>query len=341
MTAPANRWKLGLFVLAGCASGIAVMTWVGVRELQKESHPVYAYFDEAVTGLESGSPVKYRGVTVGVVDDIGAAPDKRHLEVRFALYDDKLARLGLDVQQLDGEKPLPGALRAQIVMSWVTGTSFVQVDFFPDAPTGPQQVPFPLDPQKHVLRTVPSAAKSLEDASRDVLRVLPDMAKSANELVSLLRTELQGVRLPEVSRQLQELLQRTNRLLDDVEKRGVVGEGVATLDAWENAAKAVADAAGSLRDEQSPVGQAIADVRKLIARLDGELAAARAGETAAALRGASASFTALSADVQGELAQLRRTLVSIEQLMALLERDPGALLRGRSAASSPLQEQKR
>jgi hypothetical protein len=34
-------------------------------------------------------------------------------------------------------------------------------------------------------------------------------------------------------------------------------------------------------------------------------------------------------------------LVAIEQLMAMLERDPGALLRGRSAGSSPLQEQKR
>jgi len=341
MTAPANRWKLGLFVLAGCASGLAVMTWVGVRELRKDSKPVFAYFDEAVTGLEVGSPVKYRGVTVGVVDDIGAAPDLRHLEVRFALYDDKLARLGLDVQRLDGETAMPGELRAQIVMSWVTGTSFVQVDYFPDLPSGPQKVPFALDPAKHVLRTVPSTAKSLEDASRDVLRVLPDMAKSANELVSLLRTELQGVRLPEVSRQLQELLQRTNRVLDDFEKRGVVGEGVATLDAWEKAATAIADAAGSVRDEQSPVGVMIGDVRKLIARLDGEVAAVRAADTAASLRSAATAATSLSADVQTELSQLRRTLVAIEQVMAMLERDPGALLRGRAGASSPLQEQKR
>jgi ABC-type transporter Mla subunit MlaD len=340
MTAPANRWKLGLFVVAGCASGLAVLTWVGMRELRKESHPVYAYFDEAVTGLEDGSPVKYRGVTIGVVDDIGAAPDRRHLEVRFALYDAKLERLRLDVQSIDGEKPLPGALRAQIVMSWVTGTSFVQVDFFPDPPGGPQRVPFEVEAGKHVILTVPSTAKSLEDASRDVLRVLPDMAKSANELVQLLRTELQGVRLPEVSNQLQELLQRTNRVLDDFEKRGVVAEGVAVIDAWEKAAAAVADAAGSARDDKSPLGRTLADVRQLIARLDGEVAAVRAAETAGAVREASATFATLSADVRGELSQLRRTLAAIEQLMAMLERDPGALLRGRTGASSPLQEPK-
>ena len=172
MTAPANRWKLGLLVVTGCAAGLAVLTWVGVRELRKESLAVHAYFDEAVTGLEVGSPVKYRGVTVGVVDDIGAAPDRRHLEVRFALYDDKLARLGIDVDRLDESSPNALALRAQIVMSWVTGTSFVQVDYFPDPPSGPQNLPFRTVGEKRVLLTVPSTAKSLEDASRDVLRVL-------------------------------------------------------------------------------------------------------------------------------------------------------------------------
>lgn len=341
MTAPANRWKLGLLVVTGCACGLAVLTWVGVRKLRKESHAVHAYFDEAVTGLEQGSPVKYRGVTVGVVDDIGAAPDRRHLEVRFALYDDKLSRLGIDVDRLDERNPQALALRAQIVMSWVTGTSFVQVDYFPDPPTGPQTLPFRTGGEKRVLLTVPSTAKSLEDASRDVLRVLPDMAKSANELVSLLRTELQGVRLPEVSRQLQELLQRTNGVLDDFEKRGVVTEGLAAIASWQKAGAAVADAAGSVRDEQSPIGQALGDVRKLIARLDGEVAAVRAADTAAALRGVSAAAMSLSTEVQTELGQLRRTLVAIEQLMAMLERDPGALLRGRTAGSSPLQEQKR
>jgi hypothetical protein len=144
-----------------------------------------------------------------------------------------------------------------------------------------------------------------------------------------------------VSRQLQELLQRTNRLLDDFEKRGVVTEGLAAIASWQKAGAAVADAAGSVRDEQSPVGQTLGDVRKLIARLDGEVAAVRAADTAAALRGASAAASSLSVEVQGELGQLRRTLVAIEQLMAMLERDPGALLRGRSAGSSPLQEQKR
>lgn len=341
MTAPANRWKLGLFVVAGCAATIGGMTWVGVRELQKTFHVAYAYFDEAVTGLEEGSPVKFRGVTIGVVDKIRAAPDKRHLEVRAALYDDKLADLGLEVTRLDGGCPLPDNLRAQIVMSWVTSTSFIQVDFFPDPPNGPQQLPFAVDSAQNTLRTVPSTAKSLEDASREVLRELPSMATSARELVELLRTELQGARLADVSRQLQGLLQRLDRTLQEVEQKELVARGIDAVASLQKAATSIGDAASSLRDDQSPVGVTLAELRGLAQRLEAELAAAKVGETTAALRAAGQAAVGLGQDVQAEFAQLRRTLAAVENLMLVLERDPGALLRGRGPVTSPLQEGKR
>ena len=179
MTAPANRWKLGLFVVGGFAAMVTGLTWIGMREWKRDFHTVYAYFDEALTGLEEGSPVKFRGVSIGTVRQIRVGPDKKHLAVQAALYDDYLADLGLDVTKLDGDVPLPQNLRAQVVMSWVTSTSFIQVDFFPDPPRGPQRLPFPVT--VNTILTVPSTAKSLEDASREVLRELPLLASSARE----------------------------------------------------------------------------------------------------------------------------------------------------------------
>lgn len=334
MTAPANRWKLGLFVVAGGASTLTGLTWVGVNELRREYHVAYAYFDEAVTGLEEGSPVKFRGVTIGVVDDITVAPDKKHLKVRAALFDDKLTRLGLDARTLEHDCPLPDNLRAQVVMSWVTSTSFVQVDFYPDPPSGPQQLPFVLPAGENTLRTVPSTAKSLEDASRELLRELPTIATSARELVELLRTELQGLRLPEVSRQAQSVLQRADGLLRDLEQRGAVAAATAAL-------TAVQDAAATVRDEHSPIGATLAEARGLLQSLQRELAAARLGDTAAGLRTAGAEVAELGSAVRAELAQLRATLAAIERWVALLERDPGALLHGRAPGRSPLEEPKR
>jgi ABC-type transporter Mla subunit MlaD len=330
VTAPANRWKLGLFVIGGVAAAVTGLVYVGMHELKREFHVAYAYFDEALTGLEEGSPVKFRGVTVGVVQKIRVAPDKKHLRVQAALFDDYLRDLGLDVSKVAGVDNL----RAQVVMSWVTSTSFVQVDFFPDPATGPQQLPFAVPTDEVTLRTVPSTAKSLEDASRDVLRDLPQIAATGRELVELLRTELQAARLPELSRQLQSVLQHIDELLVDVQRREFVAEA-------QRAITAVKDAAASVRDDKSPIGTMLAELRGLADALRREVADARLGETTGSVRQATAAVGQLGADVRGELAQLRATLAAVERLAAMLERDPGALLHGRTAPRSPLQENPR
>ena len=51
MTAPASRWKLGLFVVAGSVIGLGGVAYLGARELQRATHTAYAYFDDALTGL--------------------------------------------------------------------------------------------------------------------------------------------------------------------------------------------------------------------------------------------------------------------------------------------------
>jgi paraquat-inducible protein B len=334
VTAPANRWKLGLFVVVGCATAISGLTWIGMRELQREFQIAFAYFDEAVNGLEEGSPVKFRGVTIGVVDEIRVAPDQKHLRVQAALYDDKLRRLGLRAQ--DPDRPLPPTLRAQIVMSWVTSTAFIQVDFFPDPPSGPQQLPFPVEAR--TLRTVKSTAKSLEDASRDVLRELPSIATSARELVELLRTELQGARLADLSQRMQALLLRADRTFGELEARGTVAVATASLDKIGKAADAVTGVAAGVGDDQSPIGVTLAEVRGVVQELSRQLAAMDLGATAASLRGAAGGLAGLGDGVRDVLGPLRSAIAAVERLAVLLERDPGALLHGRAASPSPLPE---
>lgn len=338
MTAPANRWKLGLFVVAGFTASASALTWIGMRELQKEYRVAFAYFDEALNGLEEGSPVKFRGVTIGVVDEIRVAPDQKHLRVQAALYDDKLARLGLHAPEPAESAPLPDNLRAQIVMSWVTSTAFIQVDFFPDPPTGPQQLPFPVE--ERTMRTVKSTAKSLEDASRDVLRELPSIAISAREIVELLRTELQGAQIGDLSRQMQALLLRIDRTLQTVETSGTIAAGTAALNRIGSAADAVADTARSLQDDKSPVGSTLAELRGLAQEAQKQLVAMQLAATEG-VRSVAGEAGELSRALRDELPQLRAALHAVERLAELLERDPGALLHGRAAVPSPLPETRR
>ena len=100
-------------------------------------------------------------------------------------------------------------------------------------------------------------------------------------------------------------------------------------------------AAASVRDDQSPIGTMLAELRGLADTLRREVANAKLGETTGSVREATAAVGQLGADVRGELAQLRATLAAVERLAALLERDPGALLHGHTAPRSPLQENPR
>ena len=161
MISPASRWKLGLFVVVGSLVGVFGVVYLGAQELKRSTQTAYAYFDEALTGLEEGSAVKFRGITVGRVERIRFATEDRLLEVRASLYEDYLADLGLDTSQLDASNPLIHRLRAQVVMSFVTSTAFIQVDFSEDPPGGPQMLGFRVPDDGFTLRTVPSTAKAV------------------------------------------------------------------------------------------------------------------------------------------------------------------------------------
>ena len=71
MTATANNWKLGLFIVTGIAVVLSTAAWIGVDRLRQDYRIWYAYFDESVDGLEVGSPVKFLGVPIGEVVEIG------------------------------------------------------------------------------------------------------------------------------------------------------------------------------------------------------------------------------------------------------------------------------
>lgn len=335
MTAPANRWKLGLLVITGFGLSLTGFTMLGVHELKRPKHTSWCYFDEALTGLEVGSPVRFRGVRIGVVDDIDVGPDRKHLAVRMSLYDDYLGDLGLSLDQTEPGDPLQTNLRAQVVMSWVTSTAFIQVDFFPDPANGPQQLPFPAQP--NTLRTVASTAKSLEAAGREVLRDLPALIVSSRELIELLRSDLQAVNLPDLKMRLDRVLAGVETEIADMHRRG-------TIAALSTAADALRDTSQTLSAQQGPVADALGDLRALVADLRTQLAAAGVQETMVALRRAADRTTELAGNWSGvgealpeELAHLRAALAAIERLAGVLENDPGSLLHGRGTApKSPL-----
>ena len=122
-----NRWKLGLFVVVGLGVMTAGLALLGAARFTRPVFRAVTYFDESVQGLEVGSPVKYRGVLIGTVEEISIAPNLRHVKVAADVYLDTLEQLG--ITRPAGEVPVeqdyvPIGVRAQLVASGITGGFF-------------------------------------------------------------------------------------------------------------------------------------------------------------------------------------------------------------------------
>jgi paraquat-inducible protein B len=318
MSAPTNQWKLGAFVAGSVLLGVTAAALLTAQTMRMVTVPYTSYFDEAVTGLEVGAPIRFRGVNIGNVSAIDVAPDRRHVEVGYSLGVKVLRRLGLAGASLGRQTQItvPPDLRVQIASTGVTGTKFLQIDFF-DTKGAPLPVlPFPV-PDNYI-PAIPSTMKNLEDA---VVRAVDQ--------------------LPALTRDLGELVSRVNVILEDVNRRGLPGQAAATLDAT---TRLVASLQAKL--DQLPVAElsreaaatlqgaraALATMDRVLQRLDGDdgllASAQRTSDSVGELAG-----PRLQADLARTGRDVREAAVAVRQLAEALQRDPDMLLKGRAEVS--------
>lgn len=79
-----NYVVVGAFVVLLAAAVLGVVLWLGKSDYRGVYDRYYAYMRESVTGLSINSAVKYRGVDVGRVKDIVLSPENPE-EVRLTL----------------------------------------------------------------------------------------------------------------------------------------------------------------------------------------------------------------------------------------------------------------
>jgi len=287
-TTATNHWKLGLFVLVSVGVMLGSLFWLGARRLRRDSFPAISYFDESVQGLDVGSPVKFRGVTVGTVSDITIGPDHRHVQVTADMYVDALVRLGLrEHAPRKGEEFIAPNWRVQLASAGITGVRFIQTDFFDPERYPPPQLPF--EPPWNYVPSVPSTLKNVEESAVELLNRLPVLADRAKDTLADVRKTLGTV----------------DRFANEL----TAEDGSFNL------------ALGQLRTAAARLDKALDD-----AQVGRTTSAFR--DTASSLGQAAASVGDSRAELQASLVALREALESVRALADSLERDPSVLLRG-------------
>jgi phospholipid/cholesterol/gamma-HCH transport system substrate-binding protein len=330
---PTNHWKLGAFVLATLLLAITVLGFLGAERLNREVFETVSYFSESVEGLEVGSPVKFRGVTLGRVNNITFAPNRREVQVTAQIDFATVERLGL-LESLPLERQglqfeIEG-LRVQLSRSGITGIAFLEADVF-----DPLQHPLPsydFALPWNYLPTVPSTLKSLEGRLSESLDALPGVLRSADLLLQRLEGVLAAARVAELSASVSGSLDSARGLVDELRAADPTGLVQDTRDTM----TAITTLAGELSAEMATVRAVLARLESGVGTLESELGSADLSDTVAALRRAAESVaelardgTATSADLRRELRGAGETLDALRALAELLERDPSALLKGR------------
>jgi ABC-type transporter Mla subunit MlaD len=318
MAVGTNHWKLGLFVIVGIALSLTVLVVLGARRWNEKTVTYSSFFDESVQGLEVGSPVKYRGVTIGRVAAIEVAPDQRHVRVDNELSVEELDHLGLrSALKSDKGLSLQPKLRVQLSQTGITGVKFMLLDFFENAPLEPK---LPFKVPKNVIPSTPSTMKNLEDT----------MVRTANQF-------------PDIATALLGTATKLNNLMDSVEEQRLPTRAGGTLTEANDAmhelkSQLQALKAGELsahaEEDLKMLNQTLASANQLITRMDGDDGLVRSFQRAAnSMDGVARGAQTVGPELDLTLREVRGAARSLKRFLDALERDPDMLLKGRRTAA--------
>jgi phospholipid/cholesterol/gamma-HCH transport system substrate-binding protein len=318
MSTHVNHWKLGAFVIMGFVLALVTILVLGARSLKKASVSYVTYFDESVQGVELGSPVKFRGVTVGTVSAIDIAQDKRHVAITSDLAMNDLDDLGLSIGKgRDRKLGIPPDLRMQLASQGITGVKFLQIDFFKIDDNPLPTLPFPVPP--NYIPAAVSTMKNLEDAIVHAVDRLPEVADAVMHIAGRVDTLMDEIGKEKIPENAGIALHTLVHVLVTIQ-RSVNDMHVDKLSATAQMALAHLDTT-------------IDKMNQVLARLDGDQG------LVASVQRASNSVGDVAGNARGLGPELETTLRDVQDLVASLQgvadalvRDPDMLLKGRAKA---------
>lgn len=317
----ANSTALGLFVVIGLAFVVGGVMLFSSGTLFHPEQKYILYFDSSLTGLNPGAPVKFRGVTVGKVQEVlirhNQASDDFVMPVIVAV-DKKLAQSKSDANLQIGDQDrvntlishgFRGRLEAD---SLVTGVLYVGLDFVRDAPP---PVFHQLKPEYQEIPTLPSPVQQLL-ASLEHLD-LPTLATNLNTLLARADSKVKELDMARINSDLTNLLGSANQFITAPDLTNAVrGARLALADA-QTLLKRIDGRVDPLADNAN---RTLADAQKTLTDLRGAI------QKLSDMLGPDDAFRA---DLNQALQQLANASRAVADLAEFIQRNPNALLMGR------------
>ena len=292
METKVNYALVGAFVLTLSLAIVVAVLWVSAGGTKRKDYDTYlAYSSESVSGLNRQAPVKYKGVVVGAVKEIGLDPD-----------DPQRVRLELAIER---GVPIKQDTVAVLTLQGLTGIAFLDLE------GGSRESPL-LEPTQPggfpVIATRPSLFRRLDTQATALVTELTETAKSINQLLD-----------DDTRAALQRTIHDLDATVHEIAGRSKLIDA-ALVDAAKTAENS-ARASEQLAELTRQMGRAAEAVTA---------AAETVRSTAADAKGGAQQLSADTLpELQRLLAEARAVTASLGRVTQELERSPNALVVGR------------
>jgi phospholipid/cholesterol/gamma-HCH transport system substrate-binding protein len=201
-----TKFSVGLFLIIGIVVVIVGVIWLGLSHYFEEGRFLAAYFDESVQGLDKDSPVKYRGVHIGRVHEIGVAPDGRLIEVVLLIESDFQAR-----------QKSPDVV-AKLKSVGITGLMFVELEQLGGRPPD-VAAPFEFTPPYPVLPTRTSEIAKLFKGIEEVIELFRSLDTEAitaqlTRVLQTINTTFEQARIEALVSEIHDSVKKFNQMVE-------------------------------------------------------------------------------------------------------------------------------
>lgn len=322
-----SYFKIGMFVISAIVLGVIGIVVLGAGAIFQKKSIVETYIDESVQGLDVGSPVKFRGVPVGRVEQITLTSVEYKTRLQYVLVRISISSNMFQFPINDRSSPvlkkeLDRGFRIRMAAQGLTGVAYLEADYLDPERNPPLEIDW--IPDYPYIPSTRSRITELSDAVERILRNveainIPRITGSIERSLAAMTKLAESANLDKIGAQANALLNElrdTNRHVDALISNPELKTALA--DASVTAAKT----RQIIERAEKPVNQLLADMpqateslNRLVKRLD-----------------------AVAADLPQTSTDLRQTVQRMNRLLANQQRDIEQTMSNLRAISENMKE---
>jgi ABC-type transporter Mla subunit MlaD len=245
MSQKANYFKLGLFVIGALVAGVLVLVIIGTGRWFERRITIETYFKESVQGLDIGSKLKYRGVTIGEVTKISFTYTKYQQDLpitqreRYVMVEAQLQPRLVGGRSAAGDMNSPEnaalevekGLRLRLAPQGITGLNFLEMDYI-DPP--PPVLPIGWVPTNVYIPSAPSTVTAIVNAAQDILERIHKLdieavINNVNKLLVTTNDRVAGIDTKMLTQRAERTLSKLDSTLDNLQAKKLSDEATGLL----------------------------------------------------------------------------------------------------------------